>query len=98
VPGVQLLSLQDGTGREQLPALLGLFPVIGPGSQLDETTGAFLDTSAVMKKLDLVITWDTAISRLAVALGVPGGWPSRMSPTDDGCSIARTVHGIPPFG
>src|SRR4051812_24450786 len=40
-------------------------------SNLDETTGAFQDTAAVMKNLDLVVTSDTAIAHLAGALGVP---------------------------
>ena len=47
------------------------FPVTDLGSQLDETKGAFQDTAAVMKNLDLVITLDTAIAHLAGALGVP---------------------------
>jgi Flp pilus assembly protein TadD len=69
VPGVRLLSLQKG--REQLPALRGLFPVTDLGGELDEATGPFLDTAAVMKNLDLVVTSDTSIAHLAGALGVP---------------------------
>jgi Tfp pilus assembly protein PilF len=71
VPGVHLLSLQKGAGREQLSAPEGHFPVTDLGSQLDETTGAFVETAAVMKNLDLVITSDTAIAHLAGALAVP---------------------------
>jgi tetratricopeptide (TPR) repeat protein len=71
VPGVHLFCLQKGVGRDQLPALKGYFPVIDLGRQLDETTGPFLDTAAVMKNLDLVITSDTAAAHLAGALGVP---------------------------
>jgi ADP-heptose:LPS heptosyltransferase len=41
---------------------------LGPGFDED---GAFLDTAAVMKHCDLVITSDTAIAHLAGALGVP---------------------------
>ena len=41
------------------------------GSRLDEGSGAFLDTAAVMRNLDLVITADTSIAHLAGALGVP---------------------------
>jgi hypothetical protein len=67
VPGVHLLSLQKGAGCEQLPALQGRFPVTDLGSRLDD----FLDTAAVMKSLDLVISVDTAIAHLAGALGVP---------------------------
>jgi hypothetical protein len=71
VPGVRLLSLQKGLGREQIPALRGLFPVTDLGAELDEATGPFLDTAAVMMNLDLVVTSDTSIAHLAGALGVP---------------------------
>jgi tetratricopeptide (TPR) repeat protein len=37
----------------------------------DESHGAFMDTAALMKNLDLVITVDTSIAHLAGALGVP---------------------------
>ena len=70
-PGVRLLSLQKKVGIEQLQALQENFNVIDLGSRLDENTGAFMDTAAVMKSLDLVITSDTAIAHLAGALGVP---------------------------
>jgi hypothetical protein len=41
------------------------------GSGLDTAAGPFMDTAAVMKNLDLVITSDTAVPHLAGALGVP---------------------------
>jgi tetratricopeptide (TPR) repeat protein len=69
--GVHLLSLQKGDGIEQLRDLAGRFAVTDLGGSLDETAGAFMDTAAVMKSLDLVITTDTAIAHLAGALGVP---------------------------
>jgi hypothetical protein len=47
------------------------FAVTDLGSRLDETAGAFMDTAAVMKNLDLVVTVDTAVGHLAGALGVP---------------------------
>jgi predicted O-linked N-acetylglucosamine transferase (SPINDLY family) len=71
VPGVHLISLQKGPGTEQLEQLADRFPVTDVGSQLDEATGAFMDTAAVMKNLDLVVTSDTSIAHLAGALGVP---------------------------
>jgi tetratricopeptide (TPR) repeat protein len=70
VPGVHLFSLQKGPGSEQVAALSGQFPVTDLGSRLD-STGAFVDTAAVMMSLDLVITADTAIAHLAGALGRP---------------------------
>jgi len=71
VPGVKLFSLQKSTGVEQLPGIAGKFAVVELGSRLDEATGPFLDTAAVLKGLDLFITSDTAVVHLAGALGVP---------------------------
>ena len=71
VPGVQLYSLQKGFGGEQIGQLASRFAIVDLGSRLDETTGPFLDTAAVMKNLDLVISSDTSIPHLAGALGVP---------------------------
>jgi hypothetical protein len=45
--------------------------VLDLSSRLDETAGAFMDTAAVMKNVDLLITSDTAIPHLAGALAVP---------------------------
>ena len=72
IPGVRLISLQKGVGAEQLPEIRGrLFPVTDIATDLDEQSGAFMDTAALMKNLDLVITSDTAVAHLAGALGVP---------------------------
>jgi tetratricopeptide (TPR) repeat protein len=71
VPGVRLFSLQKGPGSEQLRDLPADCPVIDLGPRLDEHSGPFLDTAAVMKNLDLVIAVDTAVAHLAGGLGVP---------------------------
>jgi hypothetical protein len=71
VEGVCLISLQKGAGSEQLRGGDGHFGVIDLSNQLDTLTGAFMDTAAVMKNLDLVIAPDTALAHLAGALGVP---------------------------
>ncbi len=70
IPGVRLISLQKGFGCEQLPMFQATRGIeeLGPG--LDETTGAFVDTAAVMANLDLVITSDTAVAHLAGGMGV----------------------------
>ena len=47
------------------------WPITNLAGRLDEDTGAFMDTAAVMKQLDLVVTVDTAIAHLAGALAVP---------------------------
>jgi Flp pilus assembly protein TadD len=69
--GVRLFALQKGAGREQLPAFATRFPITDLGERLDETSGGFVDTAAVMKNLDLVITSDTGLAHLAGGLGVP---------------------------
>jgi tetratricopeptide (TPR) repeat protein len=71
LPGVRLVSLQKGHGTEQLPGVADQFSVIDLGSRLDEASGAFMDTAAVLMSLDLVVTVDTATAHLAGALGVP---------------------------
>jgi tetratricopeptide (TPR) repeat protein len=71
VENVQLISLQKGPGTEQLAALGDRFPVLDLTSRLDQDTGPFADTAAIMKNVDLVISSDTAIPHLAGALGVP---------------------------
>ncbi len=71
IPNVRLLSLQKGPGSEQIAALAGSFEVIDLAEDLDPAGGAFLDTAAVMKSLDLVVMSDTGPAHLAGALGVP---------------------------
>ena len=70
VEGVRLVSLQVGAGTEQLQALDGRFPVEDMGKGFNAEGGAFMDSAAVMKNLDLVVTADTAAAHLAGALGV----------------------------
>jgi tetratricopeptide (TPR) repeat protein len=73
IPGVTLVSLQQGAGRADLddPARRPGFPLVDLGPDVDATGGAFMDTAAIMQGLDLVITSDTSIPHLAGALGVP---------------------------
>jgi tetratricopeptide (TPR) repeat protein len=69
VPGVQLISLQKGVGTEQLTGVHFSVQTLTP--DFDETNGAFMDTAAVMRNLDLVVASDTALVHLAGALAVP---------------------------
>jgi ADP-heptose:LPS heptosyltransferase len=69
LPGVRLIGLQKNAGAEQLDTL-------PPGMTVerydfDNGPDAFLDTAAIMKNCDLVISADTAPAHLAGALGVP---------------------------
>ena len=47
------------------------FSIVELGEELDLTTGAFMDTAAVMYHLDLVICIDSALTHVAGALGAP---------------------------
>ncbi|MBM4004781.1 MAG: FkbM family methyltransferase [Planctomycetes bacterium] len=68
--GVQWLSLQKGAGLEQRDRFAGQLDVeLIPG--MDESSAAFLDSAAIMRNLDLVITIDSAIAHVAGSLGVP---------------------------
>jgi len=69
IPGVTLYSLQKSRQCEQLQHVN--FKVVDFGKELDENHGSFMDTAAIMKNLDLVITVDTSVAHLAGALNVP---------------------------
>ncbi len=68
VPGVELYSLQKGTGAEQLAALAGQFAVTDLAGQIAPD---FRDTAAAIENLDLVISVDTSVAHLTGALGRP---------------------------
>ncbi len=70
VSGVRLISLQQGPGQEQMTAVAASWPLVDLGHEVDTSAGAFMDTAAIMKNLDLVITSDTSAAHLAGALGV----------------------------
>ena len=78
LPGVRLISLQKGFGSEQVATVD--FPVLDLSGRLDEAAGPFMDTAAVIRSLDLVVTADTAIAHLAGALGVPVWVALQFSP------------------
>lgn len=70
LPGVILYNLQKIDEQERLDIAdvpwLHLFD-----DSFDELHGRFMDSAAVIKNLDLVITVDTAIAHFAAALGTP---------------------------
>lgn len=70
-PGVRFISLQTGPGAEQLDTVGFKDRVISFGKSLDTEAGAFMDSAAIIKSLDLVICSDSAIAHLAGALGAP---------------------------
>jgi hypothetical protein len=72
LPGVELISLQQGPGRKQLADVEGRFAVRDLGAEVDRDRGSFMDTAAIMQSLDLVMTSDSAVAHLAGGLGVEG--------------------------
>jgi tetratricopeptide (TPR) repeat protein len=69
LPGVRLVSLQKGA---QIDEIAGAgFDVLDLGPSFDEDAGPFVDSAAMIKNLDLVITADTAIAHLAGGLEAP---------------------------
>jgi tetratricopeptide (TPR) repeat protein len=68
VENVSFYSLQKYDGVEQIAGLPEDFP-LQVLENFDEQSGPFMDTAALIKNLDLVITVDTAIAHLAGALG-----------------------------
>jgi hypothetical protein len=75
---VRLVSLQKGFGSEQVATVD--FPVLDLSGRLDEAAGPFMDTAAVIRNLDLVISPDSAIAHLAGALGTPVWVALQFSP------------------
>lgn len=69
--GVHLFSLQKHHGRDQLNDLCARMDIVNLGDRIDQHTGAFVETAAVLKNLDLVVAPDTAVAHVAGALGVP---------------------------
>jgi tetratricopeptide (TPR) repeat protein len=68
--GVQLISLQKDIGVDQISEARKRFPVMEIDG-INSMHWDFMDTAAVMKNLDLVVTVDSAVAHLAGALGVP---------------------------
>ena len=68
---VRLISLHKGAGERQLGGLPEGLAIEIPGPDFDAGPDAFLDTAAIIKCCDLIITSDTAVAHLAGALGAP---------------------------
>jgi len=67
VPGLQLFSLERGTGAGDIPRL-GLQPLI---EQTGQTLMDIADLASVIDQLDLLICTDSAAAHVAGALGKP---------------------------
>src|SRR5262245_29498053 len=71
LPGHTLISLQKADGVDQIAKNRDTVPVVELQPEIDTSAGAFMDTAAIMKLVDLVVTSDTAMAHLAGGLGVP---------------------------
>jgi Tfp pilus assembly protein PilF len=71
IDGVQFISLQFGKGSEQLQGWSGSQPIHSLPGELDKSSGAFMDTAAILHHLDGLVTSDTSIAHLAGALARP---------------------------
>jgi hypothetical protein len=80
IKGVRLISLQKNEGAEQLDNLPPGMKVEKLPENFDEGPNAFLDSAAIMKCVDLVITSDTALTHLSGALGVKTWLPLQYVP------------------
>jgi hypothetical protein len=89
VEGVTFYSLQRETGTDQLKKLPSDFKLITFEEDFDKSRGRFMDTAAVIKNLDLVITVDTSIAHLSAAIGTPV-WTILPNPPDWRWMLNRT--------
>ncbi len=69
VPGVTLLSVQTGPGREQMAALGDRFEVIDLADELADGGQLWSNLAAVLSVVDLVVTPEGAIAHLGGGLG-----------------------------
>lgn len=90
VPGVSVYNLQKMTGEEQLRDIPAEWNLINFDENFDKIHGRFMDTAAVIKNLDLIITVDTGLAHIAAALGAlvwtfipnPPDWRWMLDRTD----------------
>ena len=81
VRGVTFYCLQRETGVDQMKNLPEGFNLKIFDEAFDNANGRFMDTAAVMKNLDLIITVDTSTAHIAAAVGVPV-WTLLPEPAD----------------
>jgi hypothetical protein len=68
ISNIRFFSLQKGDGREEIDRLGLQNVLVDFGPDFDDTSGAFVDTAAIMANLDLIVSSDTAVPHLAGAL------------------------------
>lgn len=70
LPGIRLVSLQKGPGAEQLESCSFRDRFVSVQEEVDKAWD-FLETAAIVKACDLVVSNDSAVVHLAGALGHP---------------------------
>jgi tetratricopeptide (TPR) repeat protein len=71
IPGVQLVSLQKGPALDQIATVPFGNLIKRLDTDPEDAANFFLDTAAVMSRLDLIVTCDTSVAHLAGALARP---------------------------
>ena len=77
------------TGEEQLNELPADWKLTSFDETFDSSHGRFMDTAAVIKNLDLIITVDTGLAHIAAGLGAPV-WTFIPNPPDWRWMLDRT--------
>ena len=66
---MDFISLQKGDGHEQIKESKFSKYMIDNNDNIDTGTDAFIDTAAIIKNLDLIISSDTSIVHLSGSIG-----------------------------
>jgi tetratricopeptide (TPR) repeat protein len=67
LPNIALLTVQKGEQIAQTGAYYGPAPLLNLGPEIDD----FLDTMAILKNVEHLVTIDTSVAHIAGAIGVP---------------------------
>lgn len=89
IEGISIYNLQKMTGEEQLNDIPTTWNLINFDENFDKIHGRFMDTAAVIKNLDLIITVDTGLAHIAAGLGAQV-WTFIPNPPDWRWMLERT--------
>lgn len=78
-PAIRFVSLQQGEARKKIMSMPWRDRIVDLGPEIDGD-GTFLDSAAILKSVNLMITSDTGPAHLAGALGVPVWMALRFRP------------------
>jgi hypothetical protein len=72
VAGIRFVSLQVGTGRQEITALQLGHRIVDIGARIEAEGGRVLDTLAALESCDFVISSCTSVAHMAGITGMPG--------------------------